>query len=307
MTYLRFRRFLTVFVCLAVLCTKAFGETGQEIVQTLFGDTSRSPDLIALDEKTGAEIERRLSALKPSKRKIIAEHLLNANTWREATVLHGHLTGAAVDVVLGPSYWNPLVLQLSIPQANLRHPFGRLMLIHEMQHLENLAKRGDVRDVIGTAWKILAKQGLTKEEASAHEAEYEYIHNAFTPEDIENTRNRYSTAGIDAATPELQQLGAMNEVGELSLGSEKFAALSPEERQRAEFLLETNMASLRNRGFLRRLDRAMKLPKEEYVSYYVAKYQAQQAFLDKVRRIGLACAAAGACTCAGIYQLVVGF
>lgn len=307
MTSLTFRRFLTVCVCLAVLCTKAFGETGQEIVQKLFGDTPRSPDLIALDERTGAEIERRLEALKPAQRKIIAEHLSNANTWREPTVLHGNLTGAAVDVVFGPSYRNPFVLQLSIPQANLRHPFGRLMLIHEMQHLENLAKLGDVRDVLGTAWKILAKRGLTREETSAHEAEYEYIHRAFTPEVVEKIRRQYGTEAADAVAPELQRLGAMDEVGDLSLGSEKFRSLSPEDRQRAEFLIQSNLPSFRNRSFLRRLDRAMKLPKEAYVSFHVAKYQAQQAFLDKVRRIGLACAAAGACTCAGIYQLVVGF
>jgi len=176
------------------------------------------------------------------------------------------------------------ILGVRIAKYLQNHPAGRIMLVHESVHLRELISAGvpfRIRDFLR---KRFVRDIVIKMEIPAYEAHYDFIHQAFSRNDLLRYRNQVAE-GVD----EMRALHLRLQSKHILDGDLNLIDTRPTRtRIRKDSALQKEIARLMELTaddlLYRDLKDAFSLSRDEFVSSRIARYEAQIAFQTEVQK-----------------------
>lgn len=201
-----------------------------------------SPEIARLNTIAIQQVNEMLGDLSPSQRNTMVAKL-GENLFTLAT---DEGNGA---VEMGAHH--PLTLKPEVASLMIDHPFGRVLLVHEIRHLKDMLARGFPVRARELADRMLSRDWVEHHEEGPRRSEYQYLRKAYTLEDLAKMNEK--------AALEDQELAQLTTRRESS-----HRQMSAQETARLYYLLG-------NRGLRLRLESALHVSEDAYVRAPLAR------------------------------------
>lgn len=126
--------------------------------------------------------------------------------------------------------------------------------------------------------------GLLREEARAFSDEYDFVHRAWTLNDISRLRNMINPEPGQEAIKILREVGLLAENGQGTAVGKQFSKLSDEEKLAAMALLRGWISYRQDIDFVDKIEEILSTPKHAFVKKRLQLYRSEQVHRNIVLR-----------------------